>query len=109
MNGAEDDEGAARGDAGGVRRGDVGGGGDHQGAPSPEALDPRLIRRNRDDRDDRDGERDNQEKVDEKARRTGKERSREKDVGEEEIDRDAPQADHQAALAPPRRRLTPPL
>lgn len=93
MNGAEDDKGPARRDAGGIHRGDVGGGGDHEGATSPEALDPRLVRRRR---DHRDGEWRDEKADDEKALRTGGEERNGKKVREEEVDGNAPQADHQA-------------
>src|SRR3982750_1443621 len=95
MNGAEDDEDAARGDAGGIHRGDDRGGGDNdEGSASPEALDARIVRRRR---DNREGERIDAEAHDEKAPRTGGEERNGEEV-REEVDGDAPQADHQAPL-----------
>src|SRR6478672_5957506 len=103
MNGAEDDEAAARSDAGGVHRRDGRRGVDNQGAASPEALDPRVVGRRR---DERQGERsDGAEADDEKTPRAGgEERNGEK--AREEVDGDASQADHQASLGGVLPRLT---
>jgi len=102
MNGAEDDEDAARGDAGGIYRGDGRrGGDDDEGSASPEALDTRVLRRDGNDRDE--GERIDEEAHDEEARRTGGEERRgeerhRKEI-HEEVDGHAPQADHETPLA----------
>ena len=102
MNGAEDDEDAARGDAGGIHRGNGRRGGNNdEGSASPEALNARVLRRDGNDRDE--GERIGEEAHDEEARRTGVEEwNGEERHGQEireEVDGDAPQADHETPLA----------
>jgi len=107
MNGAEDDEAAARSDAGGIHRRDGRGGFDfdNESAASPEAFDPRVVGRRR---DERQGERSDAEADDEKTPRTGREKRNGEKV-REEVDGDASQADHQASLAGVLPRLTSPL